>query len=126
MKGLVLTMTNKITNASAIEFVLTNCELPTEYVEKLEKIKASFEKKASGERKPTANQIENAEYKTAIVNFLADGEKYTIGDLLKKVPQLAENDKMTNQRVSAIVRSLITDGVVVREEIKRKAYFSLI
>ena len=48
----VLIMT-KLTNVKAIEFVIANCtDLPTEVVEKLEKMKASFEKKASGERKP--------------------------------------------------------------------------
>lgn len=116
----------KLTNVSAINYVIENCELPTEIVEKLEKMKASFEKKSAGEKKPTAKQIENEDFKTAIINFLADGEKYTVSDLMKNVPQLAEYEGMTNQRVSALVRALVNDGVVAREEIKRKAYFSLV
>ena len=33
--------------------------------------------------------------------------------------------ELSNERVSAIVRQLVESGQVVREEIKRKAYFSL-
>lgn len=115
----------KMTNVKALEFVLANCEVPTDVAEKLEKMKASFEKKNKGERKPTANQMANKEYADAIVAFLADGEKYTVTDLTKKVGILAENE-VSGQRCSAIIRGLIADGVVVREEIKRKAYFSLV
>lgn len=113
----------KMTNVKAIEFVLTNCaDLPTEVVEKLNAMKASFEKKSSAERKPTATQVENANHKEAILNALASGEKMTITDLMKAVPELGE---LSNQRVSAIVRQLILSGEVVRTEDKRKAFFSI-
>ena len=113
----------KMTNVKAIEFVLTNCaDLPTEIVEKLNAMKASFEKKSSAERKPTPTQVENANHKEAILNALASGEKMTITDLMKAVPELGE---LSNQRVSAIVRQLILSGEVVRTEDKRKAFFSI-
>jgi DNA-binding transcriptional regulator GbsR (MarR family) len=37
---------------------------------------------------------------------------------------VSELDGLTNQRVSALVRQLKEDGLVTREEIKRKAYFT--
>jgi hypothetical protein len=112
-----------MTNVKALEFVLTNCaDLPSEVVDKLNAMKASFEKKSSAERKPTPTQVENQGHKEAIMAALATGEKMTITDLMKAVPELGE---LSNQRVSAIVRQLTLSGEVVRTEDKRKAYFSL-
>ena len=112
----------KMTNVKAINYVLGNCEVPTDVKEKLEKMKEQFVKKNSKERKPTANQTENVGFKADILAYLATVEKATITDLMKNVPSLAD---LSNQRVSAIVRQLKDSGEVVREEIKRKAYFSV-
>ncbi len=79
-------------------------------------------KKNSADKKPTANQIANEGIKKAIVEAMEPGVLYTITDLIKTVPACAE---LTNQRVSAIVRTMI--GVSVeRVEDKRKAYFRVI
>lgn len=113
----------KMTNVKALDFVLTNCaDLPSEVVEKLTNMKASFEKKASAERKPTPTQVENQSHKAEILSFLADGKQATVSDLMKGIPSLSE---LSNQRVSAIVRQLTLSGEVVRTEDKRKAFFSL-
>ena len=111
----------KMTNVKALEFVLTNCNVPADVADKLTAMKASFEKKASAERKPTPTQQENTGYKAEILNLLADGNQYTITDIMKGVPSMAD---LSNQRVSALVRQLVTDGSVERTEEKRKAYFS--
>ena len=113
-------MTNSKALGVAIE-VLGADEKYAEVVEKLEKIKASTDKKNSAERKPTATQTENVGYKTAILEGMEDGKAYTIGDLIKAIPEIAD---LTNQRVSALVRQLKDEGLVTREEIKRKAYFT--
>lgn len=119
---MVITM-EKMTNSKALAFVLANCEIPADVKEKLENIKASIDKKNSAERKPTATQTENVGFKSAIVDYLSTCDKaQTIGDIMKGCAEVSE---LTNQRVSAIVRQLKDDGIVVREEIKRKAYFSL-
>lgn len=119
---MVITM-EKMTNSKALAFVLANCEIPADVKEKLENIKASIDKKNSAERKPTATQTENVGFKSAIVDYLGTCDKaQTIGDIMKGCAEVSE---LTNQRVSAIVRQLKDDGIVVREEIKRKAYFSL-
>ena len=112
----------KMTNVKAINYVLDNCEVPADVKEKLEKMREQFVKKNSAERKPTANQVENQGYKADILAYLGTVESATITDLMKAVPSLAE---LSNQRVSAIVRQLKDSGEVVREEIKRKAYFSI-
>ena len=112
----------KMTNVKAINYVLSNCEVPADVKEKLEKMREQFVKKNSAERKPTANQVENQGYKADILAYLGTVETATITDLMKAIPSLAE---LSNQRVSAIVRQLKDSGEVVREEIKRKAYFSI-
>ena len=112
----------KMTNVKALEFVLTNCNVPADVADKLTAMKASFEKKASAERKPTPTQQENTGYKAEILNLLADGNQYTITDIMKGVPSMSD---LSNQRVSAIVRQLTLSGEVVRVEDKRKAYFKL-
>ena len=79
-------------------------------------------KKNSAEKKPTAQQTANAGIQTAILEGMEVGEKYTITDIIKTIPECAD---LTNQRVSALVRQLVDTGKMVRTEDKRKAYFSL-
>lgn len=110
----------KMTYATAIDFAINAID-NEEVIEKLSALKAQLAKKSSAERKPTATQKENVGFKEAIVSALGDG-KYTITDIIKSVPEVSA---LSNQRVSALVRQLVADGVLVREEIKRKAYFSL-
>ena len=113
----------KMTNVKALSYILTNCaDLPEDVKAKVEAMKASFEKKASAERKPTPTQQENMGHKQEILNLLADGNQYTITDIMKGIPSLSD---LSNQRVSAIVRQLTLSGEVVRVEDKRKAYFKL-
>lgn len=110
----------KITNVKALSYVLENAELPAEIREKVEKMKAQFEKKNSAEKKPTAVQVANESIKANILNGMEIGKKYTITDLMKEIPACAE---LSNQRVSALVRQLVIDKAVERTEEKRKAYF---
>ena len=111
----------KMTNSKALAFVLGMEGIPSDVREKLVNIKASIDKKNSAERKPTATQTENVGLKSAILVGMASGKAYTIGDLMKEIPALAD---LTNQRVSALIRQLKDEGLVTREEIKRKAYFT--
>jgi hypothetical protein len=76
-------------------------------------------KKNSSEKKPTANQVANEGLKEAILNGMESGKLYTITDMIKSIPALAD---LTNQRVSALVRQLIPNSIERVEE-KRKAYF---
>ena len=117
-------MTNSIALATAIE-ALSNDAKYAEVIEKLTNIKASIDKKNAykGEKKPTAKQTENEVFKTDILAYLETVDKATITDFIKNVPSLAD---LSNQRVTAIVRLMKEDNILKREEIKRKAYFSLV
>ena len=114
-------MTNKMTYVKALEIAMKAVEDNKEVTEKLEALKESISKKNSAERKPTATQKANEEYKKAILSFMEIGKKYTISELMKEVVELAD---LSNQRVSALVRQLKDSGLVERTEEKRKAYFS--
>ena len=110
----------KMTYVKALE-VAINTVAEVEVREKLEALKASIAKKNSAERKPTATQTANAGYKVAILNGMESGKAYTVTDVMRSVVEIAE---LSNQRVSAIVRQMIESGDVVREEVKRRAYFT--
>ena len=114
-------MTNKMTYVKALEIAMKAVKDNKEVTEKLEALKESISKKNSAERKPTATQKANEEYKKAILSFMEVGKKYTISELMKEVVELAD---LSNQRVSALVRQLKDSGLVERTEEKRKAYFS--
>ena len=115
-------MTERMTNVKAIAYVIENCEVPQEVAEKLEKMKASFEKKSSGERKPTKTQTENEGLKSAILNHMETDVLYSIGQLAKEVPELVAVNA-SGQKVSALIKQLKDAGLVVRVEEKRKAFF---
>ena len=113
----------KMTYVNALEIAIATVD-NAEAKAKLEALKASIAKKNSAERKPTATQKANEGYKVAILEFLAEGGKHTITDIMKGCG--AAVAELSNQRVSAIVRQMVESGQVVREEIKRKAYFSAV
>ena len=109
----------KTTNVKALAYVLDNYDLPTEIHAKLEKMKFQFEKKNSAEKKPTATQIENEGIKNLILEVIGDSS-LTITEMQKINGELAER---SNQKISALLKQMVENGSVVREEIKRKAYF---
>lgn len=81
-------------------------------------------KKNSAEKKPTEKQTENAGIKEVIIEALTDEENgLTISAMQKKCADLAE---YSNQKISALVRQMILDGIVVKTEEKGKAYFRLV
>ena len=109
----------KTTNVKALAYVLDNYDLPTEIHAKLEKMKFQFEKKNSAEKKPTATQIENEGIKNLILEVIGDSS-LTITEMQKINGELAE---LSNQKISALLKQMVENGSIVREEIKRKAYF---
>ena len=79
-------------------------------------------KKNSSEKKPTAQQTLNEGIKSAILAGMSPNRMYTVTEIQKEIPECAE---LSNQRVSALLRQMKDDKVIVRTEDKRKAYFSL-
>ena len=111
----------KMTYVMAIDNAI-NGVLTDETVEKLQALKASIVKRNASDRKPTKTQKENEAIKAEILNFLADGEPHTVSEIMAGVSTLAEG---SNQKATALVSALYKGGLVTRQEIKRKAYFSI-
>lgn len=122
----------KMTKKEMFTEILNSYNLTADHKALIEKTIEQLEKKSAnahnGDKKPTAKQLENDGLKEKILEFLTENtdEKFTVTDIWKKVPALAENSEMSNQRVSSLIRQLTLDNLVVREEIKRKAYFSIV
>ena len=110
VEGIDVTEINGISTDKIIEFIEHELEL-------LDR------KNASGEKKPTAQQIANESLRDVVVDTLrANGSMMTITELQKACPELGE---LTNQRISALIRPLL--GITIeRIEDKRKAYFKAI
>jgi hypothetical protein len=85
---------------------------------------AQLDKKNSAERKPTAKQMENANFKADILAWMEPDEKYLSADVAKGVPSIVDAG-VSAQRVSAMLTQLVNDGAIVRTEDKRKNYYSL-
>lgn len=75
-------------------------------------------KKKDGEMSET--QKANKTLADAILVGLSDGSSMTISAMIKNIPAC---EGLSTSKVSAVVRGLKTDGLVVREEIKGVAFF---
>ena len=117
-------MTKKITKRDrfnqllTIEAVKSNPDLVAFIEHEIELLA----KKNASDKKPTATQIANDGIKEVILATLESGKAYTITEMQKVNSELAD---LSNQKISALMRQLIADNLVKKEEIKRKAYFSL-
>ena len=89
------------------------------------RLEQASKKHATGERKPTAHQLENEQIKQGILDNMELGVQYTISDMLVTFDCFPE--VMTAQRLSALLSQLGARGTnqIVRTEVKGKAYFSL-
>jgi predicted transcriptional regulator len=109
-----------MTKREMFEMIKANHNLSADEIAFIDHELELLAKKNSAEKKPTAVQVANEGIKADILDGMENGKKYTITDLMKEIPACAE---LSNQRVSALVRQLVTDGAVERTEEKRKAYF---
>ena len=114
----------KITKRERFESLLNMAEVQADpgMVEFINHELELLARKNSSEKKPTAQQVANEAIKQAIVDGMERDHLYTITDIQKNVPACAD---LSNQKISALVRQLKDDGVVVKIEDKRKSYFSL-
>ena len=76
----------------------------------------------SGEKKLTTKQKENETYKAEILEIIS-AEAHTVSEILK-LGNFPED--MTNQRISALLKQMLTDNKVARTEKDRKAYFKAV
>ena len=123
-------MEKKITYAQALNTVLSNenIVLASDVREKLEALLASVSKK-SGEKKDTAQQVENAEMVERIYQEMEADRTYSIAELLKELPVVAdfnakhEND-MSTQRMGNLLKTLVDGGRVIKTTEKRRVYYT--
>lgn len=123
-------MEKKITYAQALNTVLSNKNivLASDVREKLEALLASVSKK-SGEKKDTAQQVENAEMVERIYQEMKADRTYSIAELLKELPVVAdfnakhEND-MSVQRMANLLKTLVDGGKVIKTTEKRRVYYT--
>ena len=114
----------KVTKLQVVERMLATESIVAnaEFKAYLENEKALLEKKASN-RKATKTQTENVGIKATILTVLEDFNKpMTITDI-----QSANEDlkALSNQKISALVKQLKDNGLVVKSVEKGKSLFSL-
>ena len=116
-------MANKITKKEVINAMLADVAINgnATYVAYLENELALIEEKAAN-KKSTKTQEENKGIKSVILNTLASIGSGTITDIQNANSDLA---KLSNQKVSALVRQLVETGEVVKTTDKKKSIFSL-
>ena len=123
-------MEKKITYAQALNTVLSNENiiLASDVREKLEALLASVSKK-SGENKDTAQQVENAEMVERIYQEMEANRTYSIAELLKELPVVADfnakhEQDMSVQRMANLLKTLVDGGKVIKTSEKRRVYYT--
>ena len=111
---------NKLTNKVALSYVLSNCEIPADIREKLEKMMASLDNK-SVNRKPTERQVQNLAFREIVLSVV-DTTPRTVSEIQKLDPSLSE---LSNQRMSPIINSMVDDKLLVKTIVKGRSYFAL-
>ena len=114
----------KMTYAMALDFateIITNGTADfngfsaSDYIEKLEALKAQLAKRNSGERKPTKTQRENEGVKAEILEVLSDEGK--------QCKDIAQAVRVTGQKCSALLKQMIEAGLAEKYTEKKVTYF---
>ena len=113
----------KMTNKKALMYVVDNYkDMPVEVKAKIDAMILALDKKSSGNRKPTATQVENESYKTTILEVLTtDG--MTASEVIKSH---SDFDGMSNQKMSALLKQLVDCGKVEKYKDKKSTLFKLV
>ena len=115
----------KMTNVKALTFVMENCEMPKEVAEKIGNILATYEKKSasSADRKPTKEQIANAETGIAVARWMGDNAErsFTVTEILKECPSCVNIP--STQKLTPILTKLVGENVIAKEMVKGRAYY---
>ena len=123
-------MNKKLTNVIALEMVLAMKEVQAnqELVAKLELMKAQFEKKnksgvrADGTKILTAEQKKNEVIKEQLIEVLAKCEE---PQQIKDLMRMEEFSGYSNQKLSALLKQLVSAEKVERVEDKKVAKFKI-
>lgn len=108
---------------SAIE-ALTNVGYDAAVVEKLSKIRASYEKKAeSAKGKSSTKGAENAEMGEKIVEEMEADKGYTLSDMMHF--QCLVGMELTTAKVRALIDAPLDNGRLVKSVIKGRVVYTL-
>lgn len=111
----------KMTYVEALNIAIATVD-NSEAVERLTALRDATIKRNSADRKPTKTQEANEAIKADILAVMADGTARTVTEIMGEVASL---EGASNQKAASLVRQLCDSNALVREEIKRKAYFKI-
>jgi len=113
----------KVTKRTMFEQIKANYPLKAEEVAFINhEIELLVKKNSYKSTKPTKTQVANVELKARIADVLAEAEAPMLaGDVLKAL----NDEALSGSKVTSMLTQMKKDGVVVRTEDKRKAYFAL-
>lgn len=115
----------KLTKVEKIEMLLNMAEVKANAVavEFLEHEKELLQNKVAN-KKATKTQEENTVIKAEILEYLkANGERKTITALIKDMGKMGE---WSTQKVTALMKHLIAEGLVEKEVEKKVSYFKAV
>lgn len=126
-------MSNKVTKrelfTTIMDYVARADNFGTETLSKekaLEMLEHEIEllnRKNSSDRKPTAQQVQNAIIADAIHAGMEDGRLYTVTEVLKEIEECNE---LSNQKVSRIMSDMAKAGRLEKVEEKRKTFYRVV
>ena len=116
----------KMTNVKALQYVVDNFkEMPTDVAEKIGNILTTYTKKSasSADRKPTKEQIANAETGIAVAKWIMENPttQYTVTEILKACPACV--DIPSTQKLTPILTKLVGENTIAKTTVKGRAYY---
>ena len=115
-------MSKKMTIAETLAEIVNSYDLSEEHKAfLLERADKASRKSSTGERKPTAKQVENAKVAETVYEAMEPNRAYTVSEMVKVIPAF---DGVSASYANAIVKKLKDSGKVVRTEVKGRAYFT--
>ena len=131
MKGMVLTMTKKMTRREMFAEIKAVVETSNLTAERMAEMTAFIEKqieqleRKSGTSKPTKTQLENESIKAEILEIFSTLEKpVTITEFCELTN--SEIGNLSNQKLSALFNQLVKAEKLTKNVDKKKSYFSLV
>lgn len=103
---------------------LTGIDFPAEKLEKLESIKASYEKKAEAAKGKTSTKgAENAAIGEKILAEMEQGKSYTLSDIAKF--DCLNGMELTTAKVRALIDAPLDDGRIKKGSVKGRVCYWL-
>lgn len=112
----------KMTKVMAINYVLENCEIPTEVAEKLQTMAEQIAKKnATRSTKPSAKTVENNAIREAILSVMTT-EPMTQAEIKALCPEVAEKSP---QAFGQLMMPMVKNGTVIKTIVKKIPMYAL-